>query len=109
MVRFDEKLRADWWENKDLRRKEVAESFAQEANQRLSDRKKFYHEYLKSDAWKDKRRLVIHKQGDICQGCLNAAIDDIHHLSYDNLGDELLFQLVGLCRNCHKKTHGISE
>jgi hypothetical protein len=107
LPRFDEQLRADWWNNKDLRRKEVAESFAQEAKQKLADRKLLYHDHLKSEKWKEKRRLVIQKQNNICQGCLNAEIDDIHHLSYDNLGDELLFQLIGLCRDCHKKTHGI--
>lgn len=109
LPRFDEKLRGDWWNNQNMRRKEAVESFAKEANQRLSDRKEFYHAHLKSDLWKEKRLLVIQKQNNICQGCLKAGIDDIHHLSYDNLGDELLFQLIGLCRECHKRTHGITE
>ena len=63
-----------------------------------------YAAYLKSEAWRAKRRKVIERDG-ICQGCRNAPIDDVHHLSYRNMFDEFLFQLVGLCRDCHERWH----
>ena len=63
-----------------------------------------YGTYLKSEAWKAKRRKVIERD-KICQGCMDAPIDDVHHLSYRNIYDEFLFQLVGLCRNCHERWH----
>jgi predicted HNH restriction endonuclease len=32
---------------------------------------------------------------------------DIHHLSYNNLGNERYRDLQILCRNCHQVTHAI--
>ena len=63
-----------------------------------------YGIYLGSEVWKARRRKVIDRD-KICQGCMDAPIEDVHHLSYRNLYDEFLFQLVGLCRNCHSKWH----
>jgi len=64
-----------------------------------------YELHLKSSAWQEKRRLVIKRCGNLCEGCRTYAVDEIHHLTYKNLGDELLFQLVGLCSLCHSKLH----
>jgi 5-methylcytosine-specific restriction endonuclease McrA len=107
MPRFCDKLRSDWWNMQDMKRIEVREKLNEEAQKRLTDRKQFYQEYLKSPEWQQKRLLVIDRQNNVCHGCMHNTIDDIHHMSYDNLGDELLFQLIGLCRDCHKKTHKI--
>ena len=64
-----------------------------------------YDEYLRSPEWKAKRQIVIKRENNICQGCMNHQIEEVHHSTYSNIGDELLFQLVGLCSNCHRKTH----
>jgi hypothetical protein len=29
----------------------------------------------------------------------------VHHLNYQRLGDEMLFDLVALCEGCHQKLH----
>jgi hypothetical protein len=29
----------------------------------------------------------------------------VHHLNYDHWKDELLFELVALCFDCHRKVH----
>lgn len=31
---------------------------------------------------------------------------DVHHKTYDRIGDELLDDLVLLCKSCHKAQHG---
>ena len=102
---FDTELRDSWWTGQ---RQEIVEKmeFAKaEAESRLTERRDFYQKYLLSSEWQSKRRQVIARDGGLCQGCRNAQIQEVHHLSYDHLGDELLFELIGLCSKCHRKTH----
>lgn len=65
----------------------------------------WYNEYLRSEAWREKRRQILERDGGICQGCRCTRAVHVHHLTYDNVGDELLFQLISLCETCHDKTH----
>ena len=64
-----------------------------------------YESHLRSDTWRKKRAAVIQRCGNICEGCAEANVQHVHHLSYTHLGDELLFELVGLCVPCHRKIH----
>jgi len=64
-----------------------------------------YIEYLNSKKWKDKRNLVFERDNYKCQECKEKNADDVHHLTYDNLGNENLNELVSVCRECHKKIH----
>ena len=68
-----------------------------------------YNEYLASERWREKRRAVIERESNLCQGCKKRGIENVHHLTYDNVGDELLYQLVGLCYPCHEKVHQKTE
>lgn len=64
-----------------------------------------YHQYLQSPSWKAKRRKVIERD-KTCRRCLVAAIEDVHHLSYEHFRYERLRELVGLCHRCHQIHHG---
>lgn len=64
-----------------------------------------YWDYLESPQWKIKRDAVFQREKGICQGCLSEPIEHVHHATYSHVFDELLFQLVGLCENCHRKVH----
>ena len=64
-----------------------------------------YQAYRRSEAWQRKRALVMLRAGGKCEGCLMAPAEVVHHLSYQNMGDELLFELVALCPACHDKAH----
>jgi len=66
-------------------------------------------EYLISDEWQEKRTLVILRAGGICEGCRSRKASVVHHLNYDHVGNELLFELVALCRACHDRCHGITK
>lgn len=68
-----------------------------------------YNAYLRSPEWKKKRDAVFQRDGGICQGCLEEPIENVHHTTYANLFDELLFQLIGLCETCHRKIHWIKK
>ena len=68
--------------------------------------RKDYVDYLSSERWKQKRKIALERDGYKCQGCLTKAASEVHHLSYKNIGNELLFELVSLCHDCHKRIHG---
>lgn len=64
----------------------------------------WYAEYLESPKWKAKRAEVMRRDNFTCQGCHGRATL-VHHLTYANVGDELLFQLIALCKDCHERIH----
>lgn len=64
-----------------------------------------YQAYLFSEEWKNRRSKVFKRAQGLCEGCLDARATEVHHLSYAHVFDELLFELVALCDECHRKTH----
>ena|SRR5215472_2095593 len=68
-----------------------------------------YSAYLTSPAWRQRRQLVLVRDGGQCQGCLSALAVHVHHLTYKHVTDELLFELVALCEECHQKVHPDKE
>ncbi len=72
---------------------------------------KGYTEYLASDAWKAKRALVLKRCGGVCEGCGVAPATEVHHRHYDHLFNEFLFELLGLCHDCHDRitVEGLGE
>ena len=64
-----------------------------------------HKEVLQSNEWKIKRQKVIKRCNNICEGCGSNPVEEVHHLTYDRLGEEFLFQLLGLCKNCHSEIH----
>ena len=64
-----------------------------------------YLTYLKSEEWRSKRSAVLKRDGGVCQGCRNASATEIHHITYENLFQEPLEDLISYCQPCHKKAH----
>ena len=67
-----------------------------------------YRDYLQSDAWKAKRRLVLEFLGHRCVKCgihLTETTANIHHLTYERVKNESLDDLIPLCKTCHKREH----
>ena len=69
-------------------------------------RRHFYREYLKSDAWKRKRYVVLKRDNWTCQYCGDKATE-VHHKKYArvNIGREPIKWLVSICRKCHQEIH----
>lgn len=63
-----------------------------------------YGDYLRSRHW---RSLKASYRANRLWVCVCGAKDDLelHHLSYDNLGDETLDELSPLCTPCHATVH----
>jgi 5-methylcytosine-specific restriction endonuclease McrA len=64
-----------------------------------------YQRYLDSPEWAARRHQALHDYGHRCQACGERGRLDVHHASYDRLGDEAPYDLVPLCRDCHGMVH----
>jgi hypothetical protein len=68
-----------------------------------------FEEYLQSEAWADRRDLVLHRARWICEGCGREPATQVHHLTYDHVFDEFLWELRAVCRDCHERWHQIGR
>jgi len=65
-----------------------------------------YIEYLKSEEWKEKRKLIMQQANWTCSKC-GAKATQLHHLNYNNIGEEELdIDVIPLCKDCHDEIHG---
>ncbi|MCG7363915.1 hypothetical protein MHZ93_21900 [Roseomonas sp. ACRSG] len=67
-------------------------------------RRAVYHEYLQTDRWREKSRKVL-RRDPMCMACGEVPSEQAHHLTYDRIFREPLFDLVGVCRRCHAEIH----
>ena len=67
-----------------------------------------YSAYLQTAEWQTLRARVLDRCQRVCEGCGERPAADVHHLSYRHVGQEFLFELVGLCRECHERLHSTS-
>ena len=65
-----------------------------------------YNKYLQSEEWKAMREKILERDNYLCQGCMDEKATEIHHFTYENAGDELMWELVSTCARCHAKAHG---
>lgn len=73
----------------------------------LSRRQLYYRNvYLKSDAWKRKRYVVLKRDNWSCVRC-GAYATQVHHKRYakKNIGKEPIKWLVSICEPCHDRLH----
>jgi 5-methylcytosine-specific restriction endonuclease McrA len=61
-----------------------------------------YGEYLRSEAWQERRHAVLNRAGHRCQVCGSSQALNVHHNTYSRLGAELESDLCVLCRTCHE-------
>ena len=70
-----------------------------------------YTEYLRTDWWLHKRSRAIKRAGGECELCGDDRRLQVHHTTYDNLGQERDDDLVALCHGCHEHvtTNGLAR
>jgi 5-methylcytosine-specific restriction endonuclease McrA len=83
-------------------RKELWHAAALNREQQNAEWWERYHAHLDSHEWQVLRRKVFRRCNGICEGCGEQPATQVHHLSYDRMGHEMLFDLVGICEKCHK-------
>ena len=74
---------------------------------RRKSRRDYYRNvYLKSDAWRRKRYVVLKRDNWICVYCGERATQ-VHHTRYAkyNIGKEPIEWLESVCKSCHEDLH----
>lgn len=66
-----------------------------------------YREYLKSDQWLHRRDLVLERDQYKCQACLCNKATQVHHLTYNHVYEEFMYELTSVCESCHRRIHGL--
>lgn len=98
---------------KEQRKKEIYDSLKKVKKLKSSPLPTPYMHYVGqlSDArWKAFREFVFVVRGEKCETCGNTTNLQVHHLQYRNYAMAWEYncnEVVVLCRNCHKKIHGI--
>lgn len=65
-----------------------------------------YREYLRSAHWKVTREAALQRAGHRCQLCgSHSGTLEVHHNTYENIGNERPEDLIVLCRDCHGRFH----
>lgn len=73
-----------------------------------------YKAYLKSDAWKELKTIVLDRDHHRCR-CCNRTEEEVtlsvHHNNYSHLFDEQehLDDLITLCKYCHSGIHRVKS
>jgi hypothetical protein len=78
---------------------------ARKANIQRTEFFEDYNEYLQSFEWADRRQKVLARCKWICEGCGKNRAVQVHHLTYQHYRHEFLFELVGICKECHDTLH----
>jgi len=69
----------------------------------------WYDGYLESPVWRRRRAAVIKRARGVCESCGSERAIIAHHLNYDHVGAEPLFDLVAVCSSCHEQLHPQEE
>jgi hypothetical protein len=108
---FDEELQNEYWKKRSelqneywKKESELRQAAAVKAQ---LDWRNYYEDYLHSEEWEERRKAVFKRDCGVCQSCLTVKATQVHHIRYDNLGHEPLFDLISICTKCHKKLHSI--
>ena len=62
-----------------------------------------YMRYLQSPRWRTLARAVRMRAKGKCEICLRADGEECAHLTYDRIFNELMTDLLWLCKNCHRE------
>ena len=102
---FDEVLKDSWEKAYDNESRSIIGSYDNKKEFQRAEFFKEYEKYLSSKEWRIKREKVLKRANGLCEGCGESEAEEVHHLSYKNVGKEFLFELVAICTYCHEALH----
>jgi 5-methylcytosine-specific restriction endonuclease McrA len=90
-------------------RQEIEQRHARIQKRERANWWRWYNQYLESPAWKARRRAVMERAQGLCEGCRTQPAVHVHHQTYVHVGNELLWELVAVCNQCHERCHPESQ
>ncbi len=101
-IPYDDSLTQQFYKRRNERYTELQQQQLRIQRYEFNER---YANYLASDEWNEIRTKVLKRDKFLCQGCgVNRAVD-VHHLTYERIYCEMLFDLIAVCRECHLRLH----
>jgi hypothetical protein len=95
-------------------REEMAAYWTAEAAKREQERQaqneewwRWYNTYLLSPEWQRLREQILHRANGRCEGCGQRKAVQVHHLTYEHVGQEFLWELRAVCNECHDRLHPV--
>lgn len=64
-----------------------------------------YDSYLATSHWKVKRERAVTRDGYRCRVCNSPDRLNVHHRTYERIGEEVDSDLITLCQPCHQLFH----
>lgn len=106
------KLRKNIWKskklyNRSLKKKKKLSTYFGESKYAKENRIKYYREYLETPHWK-KISAEYKEKFPICEVCRKNNSSQVHHKSYQRLGHERYWDLIAICRDCHRAKHNLA-
>jgi hypothetical protein len=98
-------LQREVWQRQEEERKRLQE-------QERKDWWARYNRYLVTDRWRRKRASVLARANNTCEAlirCSGARATQVHHLTYQRVGDEPIFDLRAVCHECHERLTQMSR
>jgi len=100
---FSDEYFDDWKSQISVEQNELYE-IKKNLNYRNSKKGK-YDDYIISEKWRSIRKRILERDDYLCQHCKTCNATEVHHITYDNLFNENLEDLISLCNACHKMEH----
>ncbi|MDO8980306.1 MAG: hypothetical protein Q7V17_13840 [Afipia sp.] len=91
--------------DREAKRKDIYQKHVRIQRGGIDGFKRKYEQYLRSPEWAKRREKVLERAKGICEGCRDRKATQVHHLTYDHIYEELLFELVAVCDDCHRRIH----
>ena len=104
-VRWTEDLQSYW----EQYRKYLSVTWENERQDKSREWWAIYNSYLETAAWTRIRSLVFKRAVGTCEACGVRPPTQVHHLTYDHVTAEFLFELVAVCTACHQRLHAPKE
>ena len=102
---WDDQLQESYFAARERHKVEITQKHVRIQRDKLAGFQKRYDEYLNSDAWAQRRLKVLKRANGQCEGCGDRKATQVHHLTYKNVFNEFLFELVAVCSECHAGLH----
>lgn len=102
---FDEGLIETWRQKKESERLDLQLAREEDRGLESEEFRNWYGAYLLTPRWRAKRQAVIRRCKNTCEGCGKFPVSEVHHLTYQHVGNEFLWELVGICEFCHTQAH----
>ena len=103
--KWDANLESEYLKKRAVKKSEIENHLIERTANLETEGYVIYEEYLDSADWKKRRSAALARDGGLCQACYEADASEVHHLTYERIFEEPLFDLVSVCEDCHKKLH----